>query len=144
MKTKAYIKQHLKEDLIIIAVFGAMVFLPPELMAQDEDQELRPKHERLLNHFDKDGDGQLNDREAYHARKFHQRWKENHDSGNRPDIRPDRVRPDLHQDRRVRPDVRPDVDRVRDVRRRIDRNNDRRISPRERVNARRIQARRSR
>ncbi len=70
MKTKAYIKRYLKEDLILMAVFGAIVFLPPELMAQDSDQELRPKHQRILNHFNKDADGQLNDREAYHARHF--------------------------------------------------------------------------
>lgn len=130
MKTKAYIKRYLKDDLILLAVFGAIVFLPPELMAQEDEQELRPKHQRILNHFDKDGDGTLNDREAYHARKFYQRWKE----GQGSDVRPDRVRPD----------TRPDVDRVRDVRRRIDRNNDQRISPRERFNARRIQARRAR
>ncbi len=116
MKTKAYIKRHLKEDLILMAVFGAIVFLPPELMAQDSDQELRPKHQRILNHFDKDGDGQLNDREAYHARHFYNRWKQSQGSNDRP----------------------------RDIRRRIDRNNDGRIGPRERVNARRIQARRNR
>ena len=61
----------------------------------------------------------LNDREAYHARQFHQRWKESQGS----DVRPDRVRPDL--------------DRVRDLRQRIDRNNDGQIAPRERFNARR-------
>jgi len=134
MKTKTYIKKYLKDDLIILAIIGAITFVPGKVMAQDEDQELRPAKQRILNHFDKDGDGTLNDREAYHARKFYSRWKENHDSVERPDVRPDRVRPD----------VRPDSDRVKDMRQRIDRNNDGRVGPRERVNARRIKARRNR
>ena len=125
MKTKTYIKKYLKDDLIILAIIGAITFVPGKVMAQDEDQELRPAKQRILNHFDKDGDGALNDREAYHARQFYNRWKESHDSVERPDVR-------------------PDSDRVRDIRQRIDRNNDGRIGPRERVNARRIQARRNR
>jgi len=134
MKTNTYIKRYLKDDLIILTIIGALIIIPAKANAQDEDPESRPFQQRILNHFDKDGDGALNDREAYHARQFYKRWKESHDSVERPDVRPDRVRPD----------VRPDSDRVRDIRQRIDRNNDGRIGPRERGNARRIQARRNR
>jgi len=116
MNTKAYIKKYLIEDIILLAVFGTIVFLPPEIMAQDTNTELRPKHERIINHFDKDGDGTLNDREAYHARHFYNRWKQSQGSNDRP----------------------------RDIRPRFDRNNDGQIGPRERANARRIQARRNR
>ena len=82
-----YIKRFLKDDIIILTIIGALITVPAKADAQDEEQELRPKHERILNHFDKNGDGTLNDsRGPYHARQFHQRWKESQGS----DVRPDR------------------------------------------------------
>ena len=116
MKTKNNIKKYIKSDLMILAIVGSLMSVPTMVNAQDEDQELRPFQQRILNHFDKNGDGVLNDREAYHARHFYNRWKQSQGNNDRP----------------------------RDLRRRIDRNNDGRIGPRERANARRIQARRSR
>lgn len=79
MKINAYIKKYLKDDLIILAITASIIFVPGKVMAQDEGHEHRPVNQRVLNHFDKNGDGTLNNREAYHARQFHQRIDRNDD-----------------------------------------------------------------
>lgn len=148
MNIKAYIRNYLKIDVILLAIIGAFFVTPDQAMAQDETDELRPKQERILNHFDKDGDGMLNDREKYHARKAIARKKHNN---NGTDVRPDRRRPHDRRpevdrtDRRITDHARPD--RVRDVRpdrvrdyRRLDRNHDGRLNRGERQSAKRIKA----
>ena len=156
MTTKAYIRHYLISDLIAFVIIGAFITIPSLALAQEEDENMRAIHHRFLNHFDHDGDGKLNDREKYQARKFYARWKENNNSVDRPDRRrpdvdrPDRRRPDVDRPDRRRPDVsrpdvsRPDVRPARDIRSRLDRNNDGRFGQRERQAARRIQARRIR
>ena len=171
MTTKAYIRHYLISDLIAFVIIGAFITIPSLALAQEEDENMRAIHHRILNHFDHDGDGKLNDREKYQARKFYARWKENNNSVDRPDRRrpdvdrpdrrrpdvdrPDRRRPDVYRPDRRRPDVsrpdvsrpdvsRPDVRPARDIRSRLDRNNDGRFGQRERQAARRIQARRIR
>ena len=153
MTIKSYMKNYLKLDVVLFVIIGAFFISPDDVMAQDDTDELRPKQERILNHFDKDGDGVLNDREKYHARKAIARKKHNNDE---TDVRPDRRRP---HDRRITDHARPDrvrdarSDRVRDFRsdrpsdvrpdrvrdyRRLDRNHDGELNRGERVSARRI------
>ena len=155
MKTKTNNQQYIKSDLIALILIGVFISMPTLVQAQDEDMNRRVIHQRILNKFDHDGDGTLNDREKYQARKFYARLK---NKNNGSDVRPDRVRPDVDRPDRVRPDVnrpdrvRPHTDRARDIRpdrarvirHRIDRNNDGRIGQRERHAARRIHARRVR
>ena len=164
MTIKSYMKNYLKFDVVVFVLIGAFFISPDDVMAQDDTDELRPKQERILNHFDKNGDGVLNDREKYHARKAIARKKH---SNNETDVRPDRRRPHDRRpgmdrsDRRITDhartdrirdarrdrisDVRPD--RVRDVRpdrarnyRRLDRNHDGRLNHGERTAAKRIKA----
>jgi hypothetical protein len=122
-------KTNVLHNVMALILTGTIVSVPSMVMAQDEDSH--PNHERIINHFDQDGDGVLNDREKLHARKYFAR---KNGSGDGSADRPDRRRPDVN-----RPDVRPD----RNIRDHLDRNNDGQLGQRKRQTARRIQARRN-
>ena len=93
MTTKANMQKKHTSKLIALIFIGAFAALPAVSMAQDGANNHRIIHQRIKNHFDKDGNGALNGREAIQARKFHARWHDNHDGpGVRPHRRPADVR----------------------------------------------------
>ena len=82
-------KKHISK-LIALILIGASLSLPSVSMAQDGADNHRVLHQRIKNNFDKDGNGVLNGREAFHAREFHARWHITHAG---PAVRPHRRHP---------------------------------------------------
>jgi hypothetical protein len=85
MKTQTRSKHlYIINGAIASVVLAASLAMPVAAMAEDGSQSI--SRERLLHKFDINGDGVLNDREKYHARKtlarLHQR-----DNDRRPDRR---------------------------------------------------------
>lgn len=105
-------------------LIGAFTAVPSLVLAQDTTDEDGISHEKLLERFDHNGDGRIDDVERRHMRDVRNRLDRN---------RPDRPRPDVDRPDRPRPDVdRPDHPRRDRIRDHFDRNDNDRLNPGER------------
>jgi len=82
MKTRTDSKHHFINGAIATVLLAASMSLPTLSMAEDDSSSGSVSRERLVHKFDVNGDGTLNDREKYHARKFLARLHQN--DNNRP------------------------------------------------------------
>ena len=71
MTLKAYIKYQLRYDIIALIVFGTLIAIPSFVFAQEDaaDTDLT-RHDKLLERFDRNGDGKLGPEERRHAREL--------------------------------------------------------------------------
>ena len=107
-------------------LIGAFTATPSWILAQDTNDENVIRYEKLLDRFDRNGDGRIDDSERHHVR----------DTRNRPDgdrqdhSRRDRIRDhfDRNDNERLDPRERQHLRQFHD---RLDHNNDGRIGKRE-------------